>query len=153
MQFIKDNVTIDPKTNCWNWSKSITSAGYGQFTRNKKYWTTHRFVATLKFGDIPKGILVRHLCNNTKCCNPDHLALGTDKDNWKDSEETHRFAANKRARGCIINGVSYRTAREANKLTSISFNSLSKFTDKLTRIFDVDAYRKACVIAGWQPKV
>lgn len=31
MDFIKNNVTIDEVTGCWNWNKSVTSAGYGQF--------------------------------------------------------------------------------------------------------------------------
>ena len=44
MEFVYNNVIIDPVTQCWNWNKSITSAGYGQFTRNKKYWTTHTLI-------------------------------------------------------------------------------------------------------------
>lgn len=154
MQFIKDNVTIDPETNCWNWNKSTTSAGYGQFTRNKKYWTTHRFVATYKFGDIPKDQLVRHLCNNTKCCNPDHLTLGTDKDNWKDSEEVHRLADSKRAKGCLINGVYYRTIRLARDKTGITMKSLIKYTDKATRVFNIEAYHEGCEASRrWKPKI
>lgn len=33
MDFIKNNVTIDEVTGCWNWNKSVTSAGYGQFKK------------------------------------------------------------------------------------------------------------------------
>lgn len=95
MEFIKRNITVDPETNCWNWNNSTSSAGYGQFTRNRKYWTTHRYVYTMVFGDIPKGLVVRHLCHNTKCCNPEHLSIGTQKDNWYDSEDTHRKAGYK----------------------------------------------------------
>ena len=68
MDFIKNNVTIDDVTGCWNWNKSVTSAGYGQFTRNGEYWTTHKFVATQKFGTIPDKVVVRHICHNTRCC-------------------------------------------------------------------------------------
>lgn len=153
MEFIKSNVEIDSNTGCWNWTKSVTSAGYGQFTRNGKYWTTHRYVYTVYNGKIPKGLVIRHLCHNTKCCNPEHLKLGSVKDNWWDSEINHRNAQAKKAKGHFINGIFYRTHRDALKVTKISSNTLIKFTDPITRIFDVEAYRKGCVIAGWKPKV
>lgn len=145
MNAIKENVTIDPKTKCWNWNKSVTSAGYGQLTRNGRYWTTHRYVMTCMYGPIPRGLVVRHKCNNTKCCNPDHLIFGTPKDNWWDSENRHRNAANKRALGVIINGVKYRTFLEANKKTKISSRSLIRYTDRITRIFDVELYKLGCL--------
>lgn len=144
MNAIKENVTIDPKTKCWNWNKSVTSAGYGQLTRNGRYWTTHRYVMTCMYGPIPQGLVVRHKCNNTKCCNPDHLIFGTPKDNWWDSENRHRDAANKRALGVIINGVKYRTLRDANRITKISFSALVKYTSINNRIFDIYGYK-----IGW----
>lgn len=153
MEFIKSNVEIDNNTGCWNWTKSVTSAGYGQFTRNGKYWTTHRYVYTVYNGEIPKGLVIRHLCHNTKCCNPDHLKIGSVKDNWLDSEVNHRKAQAKQAKGYFINGIFYRTHREAVKATKISSTTLIKFTDPITRIFDVDSYRQGCTIAGWKPKV
>ena len=115
MDLIKNNVTTDEVTGCWNWNKSVTSAGYGQFKRDGKYWTTHKFVATQKFGPIPDKVLVRHLCHNTRCCNPDHLALGSYKDNWKDSEELHRQSHYNAGKGYIIQGVYYRSMRIAKR--------------------------------------
>lgn len=97
MQFIKENIDSNNSKGCWNWKKSVTSAGYGQFTLNKKYWTTHRYVYTKCKGEIPKGFVIRHICHNPKCCNPDHLAVGTSRDNYFDSIEKHRKAAEKKA--------------------------------------------------------
>lgn len=31
------------------------------------------------------GQVIRHSCNNPACCNPDHLAIGTQKDNMQDA--------------------------------------------------------------------
>lgn len=37
-----------------------------------------------KYGDIPKGMVLRHLCNNAWCCNINHLKIGTQKENAQD---------------------------------------------------------------------
>ena len=34
--------------------------------------------------DVPKGLVVRHKCDNTLCVNPDHLLLGTQRQNIED---------------------------------------------------------------------
>ena len=76
---IKNNTTVSD-TGCWEWQKSCNSSGYGQLTENKKYWSAHRYAYactnTLSDGDV-----VRHTCHNRKCCNPEHLKIGTHKDN------------------------------------------------------------------------
>ena len=153
MEFIHNNVIIDPVTQCWNWNKSITSAGYGQFKRNKKYWTTHTFVYTQIYGEIPEGNIIRHICHNRKCCNPNHLIIGTHKDNYNDSKDAHVKADNKRATGCIILENHYRTLREATKALKISSATLCKYIDKNTKIFNVDAYRVGCIKANREPKI
>lgn len=153
MDFIKNNVTIDKVTGCWNWNKSVTSAGYGQFTRNRKYWTTHKFVYTQVHGEIPKGNVVRHICHNKRCCNPTHLVIGTHKDNYNDSKDVHTKADSERAVGCTILGVHYKTMREALKAFKISTTTLCKYTDKITRVFDVDAYRAGCIKGNSVPRI
>ena len=45
----------------------------------------HRVAYEHKHGPIPKGMVVMHLCDNPACCNPDHLTLGTNKENMYDS--------------------------------------------------------------------
>jgi len=152
MKHITDNVTKN-NNDCWLWQKSCSSAGYGQFTKNKVYWNTHRYVWQHLNGPIPKDQVVRHTCHERACCNPAHLKLGTHADNYQDSMQTHNEAASLRRMVWKIQNIKYSTCAEAVKVTKISISSIIKYTNKLTRVFDVEAYRAATKIAGWRPKI
>lgn len=76
------------QNNCFNCtSHKVGTNGYPQVNHNKKPSTTHRKVYEVMFGDIPKGLVVRHKCDNKLCINPEHLELGTPKDNSRDMVE------------------------------------------------------------------
>ncbi|WGH49556.1 hypothetical protein [Alishewanella phage vB_AspM_Slicko01] len=136
---------------CWNWNKSCNSAGYGQLTESKKYWLAHRYAYICKFGIISDDLIVRHKCSNSKCCNPDHLVLGTHKQNYADSKLTHKAANIKSRSVWQIDGVVYNTIREAALKTGLSMSSLVKYTNN--GIFDIASYRRACIISRNTPKV
>jgi hypothetical protein len=81
-------------------------------------------------------LLVRHKCHNKVCCNPDHLLLGTDLDNYYDSVEVHRDADSKR-RGMpaknsivvVVNGKAYASKVEAMKELGVGHRTLAKMIE------------------------
>jgi len=62
---------------CWEWTSSLNNNGYGQFHYRKKNVYSHRFSYELYVGPIPNGMVLDHLCRNTKCLNPKHLEVVT----------------------------------------------------------------------------
>ena len=78
---------VDKGSGCWLWQGTRDSSGYGMVTILKPRRTTtkaHRMAWTLTNGPIPDGLLVCHHCDTPQCVRPDHLFLGTAKDNAHD---------------------------------------------------------------------
>lgn len=75
---------------CWEWQRSCTKAGYGQLMVDRRMAYAHRFAYQLAHGAIPPGMFVLHRCDNPRCCNPNHLFLGTHIDNMRDRESKGR---------------------------------------------------------------
>jgi hypothetical protein len=87
---------------CWLWAAGLTGR-YGHFEGDY----AHRFAWRIHFGPIPKGRCVCHRCDVPLCVRPDHLFLGTHKDNTQDAIRKGRFR-NWRPRICQSCGKEFK---------------------------------------------
>lgn len=70
---------------CWEWRKERNEAGYGRTGHRRSRVYVHRVSYSVFKGEIGKGLLVMHSCDNPPCFNPKHLSLGTHSDNALDA--------------------------------------------------------------------
>lgn len=118
------------KNDCWVYTGFRDKDGYGLHRVKDKKIRTHRLSWYLSNGKIPQGLLVLHKCDNPSCVNPEHLFLGTARDNSKDMKEKNRQAFGTRNNGCKLcekqvlaikkqaketNNVRYLSSKLANK--------------------------------------
>jgi hypothetical protein len=87
---------------CWFWIGSKDKNGYGTMTYSptRKVFKAHRVSYEIFKGPIPDGLHVRHSCDHPWCVNPQHLLVGTHKENMRDVMIRGRHH-NKRKTHCI----------------------------------------------------
>ena len=74
-------VSKKDEDSCWEWLGTKNEDGYGAFLYNGKMIGSHRVSWLLFNKEIEKDKIVLHTCNNPSCVNPNHLRLGTQKEN------------------------------------------------------------------------
>ena len=134
----KTNVTDD---GCWDWRGVRNEQGYGCIWYKKHWIKAHRASLALFEGfDIKSTLLVCHHCDNPSCVNPDHLFIGTHKENVRDCMAKGRFKGH-------LNNPYTRTGRprtHRRRQQNGSLNWASKLTEAdvvvIRRLYDVGEY-------------
>ncbi len=68
---------------CLEWGGYRDKDGYGIFHVNRHPYRAHRIAYLMAYGDLP-NLFVLHACDNPCCVRPEHLHLGTQKDNMRE---------------------------------------------------------------------
>lgn len=99
---------------CWLWCRGKSKAGYGALSDGKGSSTyAHRVAYSLIHGPIPAGMHVLHSCDVRLCCNPNHLRLGTNRDNMADKVVRGRQAMGDGHHSCKLTGADVLDIRAA----------------------------------------
>lgn len=85
------NISIS-ETGCHLWTGGRCKA-YGSLRIGRTVIKAHRLAYALAYGPIPRGAHVLHSCDVGICVNPQHLRLGTHKDNMRDKKERGRVVS------------------------------------------------------------
>jgi hypothetical protein len=80
------------ESGCWEWDGYRNELGYGICVLRRQRWRAHRLAWAYVHGPIPDGMVICHRCDNPPCINPDHLFLGTHRDNTADMMRKGRNA-------------------------------------------------------------
>src|SRR5687768_13755676 len=84
-QYLAHHTMPITECGCMVWMGTVSkSTGYGQMVMKGKAHMPHRVAWEVANGPIPNGMFVLHRCDVKTCVNPDHLFLGTHKENMRD---------------------------------------------------------------------
>lgn len=134
---------------CLVLTSSILSNGYGSIRADapsRKNLKAHRVAYELKYGAIPDGLVIDHICRNRSCVNPEHLRPVTKKQNSENRSRVNMDTAshvrgvhlNKKAKlwGVRVkhNGVThwggyFKSVEEADRVATDLRNSLFTHND------------------------
>lgn len=141
------NVLMPNENGCMEWIGSFRSKkrklSYGVIHSYKPNHSAHRLSYEIWYGKIQDGFIVCHKCDNPKCVSPEHLFLGTHKDNSRDmvkksrnnldqnGEKNSQYKITDKIKKNIIhdlkNGI---TGKEISKKYNISEASVTKIKNK-----------------------
>jgi DNA-binding XRE family transcriptional regulator len=128
---------------CWTWT-GFAHKEYGIINLNNINYYVTRVIYELMHGESVLGFDVCHHCDNPRCVNPDHLFLGTAKDNVDDCHNKKRHAFGSR------HGNSKLTE---DKIKEIRFRSLFQTQTDLARDFKIHRKTIGKILSGrsWKP--
>lgn len=127
---------VEKTDSCWIWKGGKDSKGYGLFSYRSRVMAAHRYSYSRNKERLRAGYLVCHSCDNPSCVNPDHLYLGTHKDNMKDVKERETWGGKRKLlediqkRACEYLFKGGFSLKEITKLLNISIQTAKRHSGK-----------------------
>jgi hypothetical protein len=124
---------------CWNCtSHRLDKDGYPRVKRFNKHLRMSRYIYSIINGEIEKGLIILHSCDNPNCINPKHLRVGTTREN--------NIEAVSKGRNCIgdKNSQSKLTKEDVEKIRKDNRKSSTiarEYNVYQSTISDIKAYR------------
>lgn len=129
---------------CWMWTgaKMKKRRGYGAVRWDGITKYTHRVSWEITNGEIPDDMIVCHRCDNPPCVRPDHLFLGTDKDNYDDmvakGRRVVRVLSGEESASAKLSNAQVETIREEYRAGGTSTPKLGrKYGISQTHAYDI----------------
>jgi hypothetical protein len=122
-------ITYLKNKECWECTSHTTdSYGYPIIKKEGKSITIFRYFYKKYISDVPKGMVIRHTCDNRMCINPSHLIVGTQEDN----------VADRVLRGRSATGISHGRSKLTPEQVLFIRNNLDVKVSKLAKNYCVD---------------
>lgn len=140
---VKRTESID---DCWVWLTGKDKDGYGRFWLDGNTMRANRASWFLHNGDISEDadgnkLFVCHKCDNPSCVNPNHLFLGTSRDNINDM-----LAKGRTLKGEVSNGAVLKQSEVEQILSLYSLGNTS--SRKLAKQFNVSKKTILSILNG-----
>ena len=120
-------INVKTTNDCWEWNGSVNKDGYGRPRFQGELIYAHRLALTYATPNLDlTGKVVMHACDNTRCCNPKHLLIGTHVDNQADKYKKNRQAKGEKNGQSLLNDVQVLQAREKYKPRLVTYKMLAK---------------------------
>ena len=88
----RSKVEIRTRGECWPWRGERDRDGYGLIKSGGiRRRATHVAIRLARGEIVPRGREAMHSCDNPCCCNPDHITVGTRKENANDAARKGRL--------------------------------------------------------------
>ena len=119
-------VNVKTENECWPWLGTLNQWGYGRYRINGFFGMAHRIAYEKTTSKNIKGLIAMHICDNPKCCNPKHIALGTHADNQADKVAKNRQAKGESNGQSILTEQQVFEARQKYATTKLSYKKLAE---------------------------
>lgn len=123
----------EPNSGCWIWDRTVSSNGYGVVRVDGKIERAHRKSYEVFYGvKIAEDKDACHKCDVRCCVNPEHIFVGSRKENMSDCISKGRFSFIKNGKG---------ESSPSSKLKNsdiLSIRSDKRSTRVLSQIYKVD---------------